>query len=79
MEIAAIRKKAIPVNNLLYGLLYVMNHTTMATIAAGRKKNRTFAMNNIIRTPITKRINKTANSRSQGRKGNTTPPINRIV
>ena len=64
---AAIRRKAIPVNNLSY----VMNHTTMATITAGKKKNRTFAMNTIIRTPIIKRINKTANSRSHGKKGNT--------
>lgn len=76
---AAIRRKAIPVNNLLYGLSSVMNHTTRATITAGRKKNRTFAINTIIRTPITKRINKTANSSSKGRKGNTTPPISRIV
>ncbi len=69
---AAITRKAMPVNNLLPS---VMNHTTRATTAAGKKKNRTFAMNTIIRTPIIKRINKTANSRSKGRKGNTTPPI----
>lgn len=77
MEMAAITRKAMPVNNRSY----VMNHTTMATIAAGRKKNRTFAMNTIIRTPIIKRINKTANSRGQERerKGNTTPPVRRIV
>lgn len=71
MEIAAIRRKAMPVNNLSPP---VINHTTKATIAAGRKKNRTFAMNSIIKTPIIKRINKTAHS-SKGRKGNTTPPI----
>ncbi len=76
MEIAAIRRKAIPVNNLSPP---VMNHTTMATITAGRKKNRTFAMNTIIRTPIIKRINKTANSKSHGRKGNTNSSNQRIV
>jgi len=72
MEIAAIRRKATPVNNLSPP---VINHTTRATIAAGKKKNRTFAMNTIIMTPIIKRINKKAHSRSTGRKGNTTPPI----
>jgi len=71
MEIAATRRKAIPVNVLSC----VINHTTRATIAAGRKKNRTLATNSIIRTPIIKRINKKAHSRSKGRKGNTTPPI----
>jgi hypothetical protein len=77
MEIAAIRRKATPVNNLSF----VMNHTIMAIIAAGSKKNKTFAMNNIIRTPIIRRINRTASSRSEGRgrKGNTTPPISLIV
>ena len=70
---AAIRRKAIPVNNLLYGLSSVMNHTTRATITAGRKKNRTLAMNTIIRIPIIRRISKPANS-SKGRKGNTTTP-----
>ncbi len=74
MEMAAIRRKATPAQNPLP----VRNHTTSATIAAGRKKNRTFAMNTITRTPIIKRINKTANSSSRGRKGNTTPPTSRI-
>ncbi len=66
MEIAAIRRKATPVNNLLPP---VMNHTTMAMMAAGKKKNTTFAMNTIIRIPIIRRITKPANS-SKGRKGN---------
>lgn len=52
-----------------------MNHTTMATIAAGRKKNRTLAMNTIIKKPTIKRINKTAHSRSKGTNDNATPPI----
>lgn len=72
MEMAAIRRKAIPVNNLSPP---VMNHTTIATMAAGRKKKTTFAMKIIIRTPITRRINKTAHSSSRGRKDNMTPPI----
>jgi len=71
MEMAARRRKAMPVNVLSC----VINHTTRATIAAGRKKNRTFTMNTIIRTPIINRISKKAHSRSRGRKGNTTPPI----
>jgi len=73
MEIAATRRKAMPVNNLSPP---VMNHTTIATMAAGRKKNRTFAMKTITKMPIIKRMNKTASSRSQGRerKANTTPP-----
>lgn len=79
MEMAAIRRKAIPVNSLLYSLPYVMNHTTTATITAGRKKNRTFARNTIIRTPIIKRINKTAHSSNRGRKGNTNSSNQRIV
>ncbi|MGD8506718.1 MAG: hypothetical protein PVF15_08665 [Candidatus Bathyarchaeota archaeon] len=71
METAAITRKAMPVSSLSPP---VINHTTKATIAAGKKKNTTFAMNTIIKTPIIKRINKTANSRSHGRKANTTPP-----
>lgn len=51
-----------------------MNHTTRATIAAGRKNSRTFAMNTITRKPTIKRINKIAHSRSKGTNDNPTPP-----
>jgi len=71
MEMAAMIRKAMPVHNLSP----VRNHTTSATIAAGRRKNRTLATNAIITVPIIKRMNKTANSRSKGKKGNTTPLI----
>ncbi len=78
MEIAAIIRKAIPVNSLSPS---VMNHTTMATIAAGRKKNRTLAMNTIIKIPTIKRISKMANSKSpgMGSKGKTTPSVSPLV
>jgi len=52
MDKAAMTRKAMPAQSPLP----VKNQTTRATMAAGRKKNKTFAMNTMIMRPITKRI-----------------------
>ena len=53
-------KKAMPAQNVD---LSVRNHTTMATMAAGRKKNKTFTMNRRMMRPITMRASATIHSK----------------
>jgi len=59
----AIIKKATPAQNQLS----VRNQTTMAIMAAGRKKSRTLAMTMIMIKPITKRINSAMISNRSGK------------
>jgi len=56
----AMIRKATPAQNQLS----VRNQTTMAIMAAGRKKRRTLAMTMIMIKPITKRINNAMISKS---------------
>jgi len=59
----AMIKKATPAQNQLS----VRSLTTMAIMAAGRKKRRTLAMTMIMIKPITKRINSAMTSNTNGK------------
>lgn len=58
----AMIKNATPAQNQLS----VRNQTTMAIMAAGRKKRRTLAMTMIMIKPITKKINSAMTSKIKG-------------
>ena len=60
MDRTAMIRKATPAQNVD---LPVRNHTTMATMAAGRNKNKTFTMNRRMMSPITKRASETIQSK----------------
>jgi len=64
-DMKAMIKKAIPAQNQLP----VRNHTTMAIMAAGKKKSRTLAITMIMIKPITKRSSSAITSKRNPKLG----------
>jgi len=64
-DIKAMIKKATPAQNQLP----LRNQTTMAIMAAGKKKSRTLAITMIMIKPITRRISSAMTSKRKGKPG----------
>jgi len=65
IDMTDIMRKATPAQNKLP----VRNHTTMAIIAAGRKRKMTLIINTSMSKPMTRRINRAIISNNGGKPG----------
>jgi len=74
-DMKAMIKNATPAQNQLS----VRNQTTMAIMAAGRKKRRTLAITMIMIKPITKKINSAMTSNRNGKVGRGRGGIGKVL
>jgi len=65
IDMTAMMRKATPAQNKLP----VRNHTTMATIAAGRKRKMTLIISMSMSKPMTRRTNRAIISNNGGKPG----------